>query len=94
LLKASAQNGRQFQEIKRAGAVLWRKPEAEWAERETVGAQRVLVEVNLHLPGSAAVGVWQLDARDRREHGSNEIHGKIVERRLGESEHRSTTRVG
>jgi hypothetical protein len=28
-VKASAQGGREFWEIKRAGAVLWRKPEAE-----------------------------------------------------------------
>jgi hypothetical protein len=52
-MKASAQGGREFQEIKRAGAVLWRKPEAEWAERETVGAQQVQRILDLVRAGSA-----------------------------------------
>jgi hypothetical protein len=52
-VKASAQGGREFQEIKRAGAVLWRKPEARWAERETVGAQQVQRILDLVRAGSA-----------------------------------------
>src|ERR1700733_4062276 len=57
---------------------------ADVVRRETVGTQRVLVEVDLYLPGRSAIGVGQLGARDRRQRGPDEIRGKIVERGLGE----------
>ena len=66
----------------RRDQVLPREGAADVGRREAVGAQRILVEVDLHLAGGTAVGIWQLDARDRRERGSDEIRGKIVELRL------------
>ena len=53
----------------RRDQVLPREGAADVGRREAVGAQRILVEVDLHLAGGTAVGVWQLDARDRRERG-------------------------
>jgi hypothetical protein len=50
-VKASAQGGREFWEIKRAGAVLWRKPEAIPAERAStcLTAKNGVTHVDLAL---------------------------------------------
>ena len=49
-----------------------------------MGVQRVLVEIDLHLPRRAAIGVRNLGAGDRRELRPDEILGEIEELDLGE----------
>ena len=52
---------------------------AHVGRRKIVGVQRVLVEIDLHLPCGAAIRVWNLGACDRRERRPDEILGEIEE---------------
>jgi hypothetical protein len=58
LLKASAQNGREFQEIKQARSVLWRKSEARPAERAStcLTAKNETGVTHVDLAGAYATG--------------------------------------